>query len=1041
MYTHLHVQSAYSFLRGLAPPGDLVRAALRHNLPALALTDHQSLTGAIEFYEICRAAGVKPILGVEANARPAGQLKNVRPGVVVLLAMDMAGWRSLCRLISGLAGENDHLTPDALAKDNTGLLCLTGGQRSWLSYLVERDEIQAAQDWLGQLQAIFDDRLYVELQYHTPADEALINRMARLAHQQNLPIVATHDVHYLEAEQAHLQRILTAIRLIQPYQQLAVADCAPPNASLVDFGMMEQHFSHYPSALENIGTIIARCQLELPTGKPHFPEVTLPEGLSLIDHLRRKAEEGACQVYGELTPAIRQRLDYELGVIDQCGYAALFLIVADILEFARQNRIPFSSRGSAASSLVAHCLGISSPDPLRLNLYFERFLNPARANPPDIDTDLCSRRRDEVIQYVYERFGQERTATVCTINTFRSRSALRETAKAYGLPAETITQLTEALPHRWFGPSDRRNDKEDPYGGLRQRYNTPLYQNLLRDASALIGLPHHLSVHPGGVVIAPGSLTDLAPTQMASKGIRITQFDLDSIARLGLVKIDLLGIRGLTVLGDVAEKMARDTQEPIAQGAASLHLDPFYQIPEVDEATSETLRNAKTIGCFQIESPGMRATLKEIQASTIDDLMVALALYRPGPLTGGMKNDFVRRHLAIKKMNGAGTLQAYELHPALTPLLAETHGVILYQEQVLRIAHELAGLSLAEADLLRRAMSHFDPGKQMQTLKEKFIAGADERHQVPVDIAERVWELMAAFAGYGFPKAHAASYAKIGWRSAWCKTHHPAIFMAAVLANWGGYYSQRVYLTEARRMGLPIRPPHVNYAGQQFCVHYIDRQPVLFMGMDQVRELTRRTQQAILQERPFSSLMDFLVRVDPRRQEAENLAKVGALQGFGTIPELVQRIQAGGWRGKQFSLFANPLAAEPEWSMQQRVAAQQEILGMWVDAHPLELAGDRIRAAQAMTTLEAAARLGERIRLAGMRLSWQRGGSNRGETIYFMSLEDLEGMLDIVILADVYDRHRSAFKKSGPYVVEGMVEYDTERGEPFVLAEHVWLLE
>jgi DNA polymerase III subunit alpha len=413
-------------------------------------------------------------------------------------------------------------------------------------------------------------------------------------------------------------------------------------------------------------------------------------------------------------------------------------------------------------------------------------------------------------------------------------------------------------------------------------------------------------------------------------------------------------------------------------------------------------------------------------------LMTALALYRPGPLTGGLKDAFVRRHL--------GQEPTQHLHPALEPLLNDTYGVILYQEQVLRIAHNLAGLSLAEADLLRRAMSHFDPGKQMQTLKEKFMAGALERNGVLPEVSERVWELMAAFAGYGFPKAHAASYAQVAWRAAWCKAHYPAEFMAAVLANWGGYYSQRVYLTEARRMGLKLQPPHINQAAREFSVVRGPAGPVLYMGLNQVKELTRRTQARVMRERPFHSLTDFLARVDPRRQEADHLIRVGALDGLGTIPALLAQLKTSARRPGQLALFEVPDETGDDWTLAEKVAAQEALLGASVTAHPLELVADRISRAGALTTVGAAGRVGLRVRVAGMRQTWRRTRTAQGGYIYFMALEDLEGMLDVVILGEVYQRYRAAFSQPGPYVLEGMVELDAHRGEPVIRAERIWPL-
>jgi DNA polymerase III alpha subunit len=429
----------------------------------------------------------------------------------------------------------------------------------------------------------------------------------------------------------------------------------------------------------------------------------------------------------------------------------------------------------------------------------------------------------------------------------------------------------------------------------------------------------------------------------------------------------------------------------------------------------------------------MRATLRAVNAQSIDEIMIALALYRPGPLTGGLWDAFVRRHRK-------GEAPAY-LHPALQPLLSDTYGVILYQEQVLRTAHELAGLSLADADLLRRAMSHFDPGERMRTLKEKFIEGANKLSGVPVQTGEQIWELMAAFAGYGFPKAHAASYAQIGWRAAWCKTHYPALFMTAVLANWGGYYPQRVYLTEARRMGLSLRSPHINYAHRHFSLHYINGEPVLFMGLDQVKNLTRRTQNRIMRLRPFNSLDDFLMRVDPRSVEAENLVKTGALDGLGTIPDLLARLKRGAWRGGQMSLFElEDRNSAEDWNLEQKVRAEEELLGASLTAHPLEMASQAIADAGALTTLEAIGHLGQRICVAGMRQTWRRSRAAHGERIYVLSLDDLEGTLEVIIPARVYHNARAAFAEHGPYLIEGTLQAHRERGEPFLRAERVALL-
>ena len=1058
MFVHLHVHSSFSFLEGLASPSELVQAAARLGQLALALTDRGRLTGAIEFYDACREAGLNPILGVELEvALPVdfSAYSASKSGLIVLLAADMKGWSSLCHLCS--AAQADPTSPvflpfELLAANRSGLLCLTGGRGSMVNQLVLQGNDSATKLWLECLNELFPGRLYIELQFHTLRDLHWIEPLSRLAGELRIPTVASHDVYYISPEQASLQRTLTAIRNNRPLKDLPEADLVPSGAYLIDENEMVIRFSDYPEALSATQEVAERCRLELPLGNPHFPQVDLPPGVTTIQELRQKAKNGARELYSLgspvalrsspgihleeeewiIDPTIQSRLDHELEVIEQCGYEALFLVMEEIVRFARLNGIPISSRGSAASSLVAHCLGITSPDPIRLNLYFERFLNPARATPPDIDTDLCSRRRDEVIDFVYRRFGAERVAMVCTVNRFRRRSALREVAKAYGLPSREVSAMAESLPNRWYGLPERFVQDSDPFAELADRYTSPLHRRIFQDASALIGLPRHLSIHPGGVVISPGSMADLVPTQLATKGVTITQFDLESIERLGLVKIDLLGIRGLTVLGDVAKEIRAEggsgkTQDD--ENFAKNLLAVLESIPENDPATAELVQHGRTIGCFQIESPGMRATLKEVRAHSVDDLMVALALYRPGPLTGGLKDAFVARYRGLEATT--------YLHPALEPLLADTFGVILYQEQVLRIAHELAGLGLAEADLLRRAMSHFDPGKRMQTLKEHFIAGALSCSGVPVEIAEKVWELMAAFAGYGFPKAHAASYARVSWQLAWCKAHYPALFMSAVLANWGGYYSQRVYLMEARRLGLAIHPPNVNHAGTEFSVGYLEGRPALFMGLNQVRELTRRTQARILRQRPYRSFRDFLARVDPRPIEVENLVRAGALEDLGIIPVLLRQLEYGGWRGGQLSLFDLEVSSQEDWSLDEKAAAQEAVLGISVAAHPLELHAGMLASQGALTTVEAASHLGQRVRVAGMRQTWRRSRTSHGDYIYFLALEDLEGMLDVVIYSDVYRRSRADLSGPGPYIVEGVVEYDQEKGEPFIRAERI----
>ncbi|MDX1435902.1 MAG: DNA polymerase III subunit alpha, partial [Anaerolineales bacterium] len=1020
-------------LEGLASPAELVKTAAAHNMPALALTDRHYLTGAIEFYDACREAGLQPIIGLNLTVAAPAELDPEAAGPLVLLAQDRTGWASLCRLSSAIQTEPDYsaagaLPIDELAANARGLICLTGGTGG-LSYRWLRsgrpDQVRGL---LNRLADLFPGRLYVELQRQDPPDRDLSLQLAGLAGRESLPIVATHSIHYLTPGEADLQRTAAAMRLNLNRANLPASALAPASAAFPSSEDMASRFKDLPEALAATDEIRGRCRLELPLGTTHYPHISLPEGQHPNQALRERAYEGARQRYGGLTPATRERLEHELAIISDQGYAVLFLIMADVIEFAGRADIPSASRGSASSSLVAHCLGITTPDPMALNLYFERFLNPARRKPPDIDTDLDSRRRDQVIRYVYDTYGDDRVAMVCTINRLRTRSALREVAKAYGLSGSRLKGMMDSLPRRGWGPPDRRRDRtRPPYAELADRYRDPPFPQVFRDATALLGAPHHLSIHPGGLVISPGPLTDLTPTHLASKGIVITQFDLEPIERLGLVKIDLLGIRGLTVLADVADAV-RDRRPRPRPG----RLETLAAIPADDPHTAELLRQGHTIGCFQVESPGMRATLREIQASSPDDLMVALALYRPGPLTGGLKDAFVRRHLGQEAVS--------HLHPALEQLLGDTYGVILYQEQVLRLAHELGGLSLAEGDLLRRAMSHFDPGERLETLREKFIVGALEKNRVPVETGERLWEMMAAFAGYGFPKAHATSYAQLAWQSAWCKAHHPAEFLAGVLANWGGYYRQGVYLSEARRLGLALRPPHINYSRREFAVRYLEGEPALFMGLDQVKGLTRRSQKRILAHRPFDALSDFLERVDPRPEEAANLVRVGALDHLGSIPALLSSIEQGAWRHGQRSLFVLEPVGVEDWSLAEKSAAQVEVLGVSVDIHPLELVADQLAGQDIHTTLDAASQTDEPVRVAGIRQTVRRGVDARGRRVYRLVLEDLDGVLDVEIPEDLYRRSRSVISGARPFIVEGRIGEDQAAEEVTLVAERLWPL-
>lgn len=1025
-FVHLHVHSTYSLLDGCSSPQDLAQTAAEAGASALALTDHDALYGTIEFYDACHQVGVRPIagmelaLGGEGNLLDAGYRDEDHRDSLVLLARNLKGYANLCRLSSALQTRPDReaalrrgLALAELEGRTEGLIALSGGKRGRVDQLIRAGRLRDAETMAASWMERFGrDSFAVELQIQTPGDAEIASSLAALAGRLGVDTVATNNVHYLSPDGATQCRLLSAMHTLQPLEQMPLRE----GLDLAPAEEMAATFADFPGALANTVAVAERCQLELPLGRPIFPEIELPPDQTAGDVLRAQASSGAEQRYRSLDDRVRSRLDHELTIIDGLGYAPLFLIVADVVRFAQEQGIPVNLRGSAAGSLVAYCLGISAVDPVALDLYFERFLNPERRDPPDIDLDLCSRRREEVIRYIYRRFGQDRVATICTYARLRARSAWREVAKAFRIPQARIDAVADQVPRFWHPGMGPEVD------AAKERLLTAARDDREREALAaawaLDGHPRHLSVHPGGVVIAPGPLTDLVPLQLAAKGLIITQYDLHSVERLGLVKIDLLGIRALTVVAESVELVQR--RQPDFTREA---------IPDGDPATGDLLARADTIGCFQTESPGMRRTLRELGSRTLEDVTVTLALFKPGPLRGGLKDAFVRRH--------RGQEPAHYLHPALEPILKSTYGVVLYQEQVLRIVHELAGFTLGEADRLRRAIAHLGHGDEMLPLRDDFVERVGQVSGVPPDVAARLWEMMASFAEYGFLKAHAASYAAVAYQTAYLKAHYPAEFMTALMRNWGGYYPRRVYLGEARRMGLELHPPHVNYSGRRFGLEYQpDNRAVLWMGLGQVRELTRKTIAAILDARRegrFQSLDDLLQRTGPRLAEVENLIKAGALNGWGggrkaLLADLKGRAPNAPLQPALPLTWADD-ATESDDTLAEKLIMETEMLGWPVSAHPLQPFARELAAQGVVQSDVLAQHPRDSVTVAGARLGlW---GERRGRVV----LEDRAGFLTVRLPPDLR-LPPGSMGKLGPYMVVGRIQLD-RAGEATVLADRV----
>ncbi len=1023
-FTHLEVHSNLTLLGATPSPEALAARAAGEGMTHLALTDTNALYAAIAFARACDKAGVQPIVGMTVTLqRPAsgaarpGQA-DTGPGHLVLLAKDASGYRSLCRLSTLIQGRADReavsetgLLWEQVATHREGLICLSGGRDGWVDRFLAAGETGAAQAFAARLAGTFDEDACLALELDGVQDAPRAAELASLARRLGMPLVAVRPIYCLSPEEAPRLRLLAAIRANRPLdavpesdEPLEGSDEAAPEAGMWDGpavrdtarteytartgtdvrgpagkprdelsrnwlteAEMTARYAGYGHALEATARVAARCGRALPDGRPVWPSIALPQGQTPAGALAAAAKAGLEERYRESPP--EDRLEKELAAITEHGYAPLFLVVADIVRFAREHGVPVSTRGSVANSLVAYCAGITTVDPIEHDLLFERFLNPARRDPPDIDLDFCSARRDEVLRYVRDHYGPDRVAMVCTISTMRPQSAVREVGKAYGLDDEAINKLAGMMPGRWH-PDPRRRD-ERTIADILPEIEDSREREVAQAAWDLVGTPDHISIHPGGVVISPGPMTDMAPLQWTPKGFLVTQYEHGDVAAIGLPKLDLLGIRALTVLADAAE-MVRAQRDPAFE---------LSKIPLDDRATGDLIARAETIGVFQCESEGAQRTLRKLKARRVRDLAIANAFFKPGPAMGGMADKFVKRY--------RGEQPTTYLHASLAPILGPTKGVLIFQEQVLRIATEVAGLSWAQADHLRRGMSHFGR-HEIAALQEQFVQGcirpAPAGPGMTPATAVQLWEQILPFAGYGFNQGHATAYADVSFRSAYLKTHYPAEFLAARLQDWGGFHHPAIYMSEAVRLGIPVRPPHVNFSGSKFTlVPGQGALGTLYMGLGQVRDLRNSAAAAIVAERarpggpgPYLDLRNLLLRVELQPKELDHLIRCGALDGLGgagSRSELLAEAdllrRRGGLNQLAFD-FARP--QPPPEPVDRRWEWEQELLGLPVSALADPLAPARAALPAHASLAEIMATRSKALLTAGVRLPGWTGG-------------------------------------------------------------------
>jgi len=1024
-FVHLHNHSDYSLLDGACRLDRLVDRAKGLGMPAIALTDHGNLFGTVEFYEMAKAAGLKPIIGCEVYVAHGSRLDKTRSADgkgaydhLVLLARNRDGYKNLMRLSSAGYLEGFHYKPridkDILSRHAEGLLCLSACLRGEVPQLVLAGNLDGAEKAAAWYRDLFGAEFYyLEIQDHgIPEERTVAEGLIDLGKRMGIPVVATNDCHYLAREDAEAHEVLLCIQTGKTMQDKDRFRFATDQVYVKSAEEMEALFQGAPDAIRNSLEVAEKCDLTLDTERVQLPEFPLPPEFHEAEgYLRSLAHEGLARRYGTILPEMEQRLTYELDTICQVGYARYFLIVRDFIEFARGNGIGVGpGRGSAAGSLVSYVLGITDIDPLKFNLLFERFLNPERISMPDIDIDFDYENRGRVIDYVLEKYGRENVTQIITFGTMAARAVVRDVGRALGMSYADQDRVAKLIPGELGMTLTRALEIVPELRSLTQLDET--MAKLIRCSLALEGLARHASTHAAGVLIAPGRLSDYVPVYRSSKGDVTTQFDMTSLEKIGLLKMDFLGLRTLTVLEDAARLASEGVGSPI----------DLKVIPLDDAATYALLSKAQTIGVFQLESSGMRELLRKVMPDTFEDIIAINALFRPGPIQSGMLDDFAKRKHGKQKVT--------YMHPALEPILSNTHGVIAYQDQVMQIANRLAGFSLAQGDLLRRAMGKKKPD-EMARMKQTFVEGCG-KNQVPKRKAEEIFDLVEKFAGYGFPRAHSAAYALLSYQCAYLKAHYPAAYIAAALTSEVGDTDRIVTLVEeARRLGIPIKPPDVNTSHGAFT---LEGDAIRF-GLNAIKNVGKGSVLAIVAARehggPFSSLADLCRRVDLKainKRVVESLVLAGACDSLGgdraqlfeTVAGALGRAQdmAKGASTDQVALFGAehsieapepPLPLVPPWALHDRLQREREVLGFYFSDHPLSPYRSLIEARRLADTARVReSKDGAELVLIGMVASIKTITDRNGRPMAFVTLEDFAGSVEGVTFADLYERNRAA---------------------------------
>ena len=1051
-FVHLHTHTEYSLFDGISRISDLVAHVKEMGQTAIAITDHGSMYGAVYLYNECQKQGIKPIIGCEIyitqNSRfqvPPGREKLYH---LILLAENNEGYHNLVKICSRAWTEGFHNKPradhDLLRKYHKGLIALSacvGGELPQAILSGDMDKVHEVIKFY--IDTFGRDNYFIELQNHRLPEEASVRPiLADLAKEYGLGLVATNDFHYVRKEDAASQEIKLCISTGKTLDDPEHFHFANDEFYCKSGEEMRSVLGGYEGAIENTARIAERCNVTFTFGEHKLPAFDVPEGETAKTYLRKLCEKAIPERYGQKTPEVMNRLNYELGIIDRMGFSDYFLIVMDFIHFAKTHGISIGpGRGSAAGSIVSYLLHITELDPLEFDLLFERFLNPERVSMPDIDTDLCYRGRGRVIEYLAHKYGEDHVAQIITFSTLAARAVIRDVGRVMNLPLRDVDKIAKMIPQ---GPGVTLEKTLESSHEFKSAYETnPTVHTLIDHCLKLEGLSRQAGTHAAGVVICSAPVDDFVPIQLTQENFIQTQYEKDQVEKLGLLKMDLLGLRNLTVIQDTVDMIKENR---------NIDLD-VRKIPYKDKATSEMLCQGDTIGVFQSESSGYTNLLMQLAPGAFQDLIPMVALYRPGPLGSGMAEDFIKRK--------HGKIPVEYPHPMLEPVLKETYGVILYQEQVMRIASVMGGFSLGQADLLRRAMGHKE-SDVLLAQRQAFLEGV-EKQGVSSEVANHVFDLMVHFAGYGFNKSHSVCYAWIAWQTAYLKAHFRPEFMAAMMTCYNGDRGKvSRYIANSRKHGVKLVAPNVNRSRASFAA---SGNTILF-GLSGIQHLGDAAVESIIEARekdgPFTSLSDFLERVDGRTVNAracESLIKCGALDDMGANrPQMLEALPQAmsnaamvreDRQSGQISLFGQSEPVHevaykplPDASAREKIDWERQLLGFYVSGHPLDRFKNEMKQCVPLSELEGEGRVtldGKLITVGGIINHVKGMVTKKGAPMGYITLEDFTGEIEVVVFPSAWEKYRELLRNDAAILLSGRVQANERTVH--ILAERIALLD